>query len=525
MPQISYRANLASAGFPFPGSFNHGQTVIVGGQDQNFSRQLAAKADQDRSVGIPQVFFGRNIMPVEQGYASLRQSRTIGGGYSGATVTSEVLPCLQSIGGGTPDIFMLDRSTGSIIPRSGGAVSGTTNTVSSYVLNGVTRYYRSAENYTIAGGTKFVASTLGLTMSDIVDMTACAGYNLAISNNTFFRSSTTNIDDFVPSAVTGAGSESVQYAQGRLRALVPGISGVYIICDGNIVFARYTGNRNFPFAFQPVENSGALLPISSTASIIDAKVRISDCFTPSDVKHLAAGDGLFVMTPSSWTPVFPELLDYFAYQSTQRSLFFLRPGEYNLTSDEVFGAGIGVPLQIVVAAQRYICYKYTVIDGLNRIPCWAVYDTNQQRWGQIYNWQIITDYFDVGQAIGLEPNLITCGSGMRRMDKVGPGESAGIDANNAGSIVLGRYQYVRSRMLELHSVDIQGGPPLLRAVASLDGSNTGITYAPTLVVDSAQQRRYFFDMPAAYNFSLIAEGGFHMTSLVLRMSVHGNSML
>lgn len=525
--QFAYRANLASASFPFPGSATHGQTVIIGGQDQNFSRQLSARADQDRSVGIPQVFFGRNIMPVEQGYAAVRSGNSIGGGFSGVSANEEILPVLQTVGAAV-SVNVIQRDTGSVGQYGGGVVIGTTGTISSYILNGVTYYYRPTENYLISGGTKFVQGIAGLTMSAIRDMSACAGYNIAISDQTFFYSSTTNILDFVPSSVTGAGSSSVQYAQGRLRMLLPGVSGIYIVCDQNIVFARYTGNRNFPFAFQPVESSGVVLPASSTLDLITAKAGVSDCFMPSDEKYLTAGDGIFLLRPTGCIPVFPELTDYFAYiGSGSGQLQFLAPGEYNLTNSGNFaGGGSRVPAQVVHASQRYVCFKYKIVSGLNRIACWAVYDTNQQRWGQIYGAQLITDFFDVGQAIGLEPNLVTATVGIRRLEKYTPSTAfQGSASSYSSAIVMGRYQAQRARMLELHSVDMQGGPALLRAACSVDGSNIATIHAPTAVQSQGSQVRYYFNCPAAYNISLIGEGAFHLTSAVLNFSMHGKAML
>jgi hypothetical protein len=67
---VEIRGNLSSAYFPLVSQY-HGRTVIVSGQDNNFNRQLYSSADNDKDIGIPQMYYGHNIMPTGTGFLSV----------------------------------------------------------------------------------------------------------------------------------------------------------------------------------------------------------------------------------------------------------------------------------------------------------------------------------------------------------------------------------------------------------------------------------------------------------------------
>lgn len=76
MSQIRTRINLSARSFPLVQE-NWGRTVIVSGQDQNFNRQVQANTDSDHDVGIPQIYYGHNVMPHAQGFQSIGYSQVI----------------------------------------------------------------------------------------------------------------------------------------------------------------------------------------------------------------------------------------------------------------------------------------------------------------------------------------------------------------------------------------------------------------------------------------------------------------
>lgn len=70
MAQITYRANLSAKSFPFL-SENFGRSVMVGQYDNNFVRQVVSPEDQDKDIGIPQLYYCHNVMPASSGFQSV----------------------------------------------------------------------------------------------------------------------------------------------------------------------------------------------------------------------------------------------------------------------------------------------------------------------------------------------------------------------------------------------------------------------------------------------------------------------
>lgn len=96
MSQIRTRINLSARGFPLVQE-NWGRTVIVGGQDQNFNRQVQASTDADHDIGIPQIFYAHNVMPHAQGFQSIGYLALISAASDGL-VFSQVFNILDDLG-------------------------------------------------------------------------------------------------------------------------------------------------------------------------------------------------------------------------------------------------------------------------------------------------------------------------------------------------------------------------------------------------------------------------------------------
>ena len=70
MAQVTIRANLSSVQVPLL-TEEFGRSVIVRQQDLNYVPTVTSKADADKDIGIPQVYYGHNIMPTSYGYRSV----------------------------------------------------------------------------------------------------------------------------------------------------------------------------------------------------------------------------------------------------------------------------------------------------------------------------------------------------------------------------------------------------------------------------------------------------------------------
>lgn len=550
MPQISYRANLASAQFSFTGGLDHGQTVIIGGPDQNFSRQLAAKADQDRSVGIPQVYRVVNAAPIEQGYASLSAAYNSGPlndanlttfstwqGYSnyGFPRWKGIFTELSALNSG--QLLMADGGQ-AYAPRrliTQGIIGGGSATIIPEFTQQISEAYGAPLNIYSINGIQYVFTGrrptgnsgpygtwelpvgslvptwrpfTGLTSSFIEDATTSNGYHVALVRDltaantyTFAWSSLTNPLDFTPSLITGAGSFGIQAARGVPLALLSAASGVYVICANNIVFARYTGNPRFPFALQNIDGSEDLVLMPSQSGIAgqryQLKFRYTDAYDPVDVRYAAFPSGIFKLTPNQCTPVFSEF-------------------DYNIQ-------------HIELVAGRYL---FAVESG-------NFYDFMLQRWGNLgqftSNGMVFTK--TAAWSLGLRTQEALT---PRSFDSVPfalrpPALTAAFNGSFNGilsEITLGRYQHVRGRMLELQSVDIQGGPTpglgfnQVFAEASLAGDSVIVSHTPTATQVSGRQVRYYFGTaPVGLNISLRIRGQFNVTSCVLNFNLHGKAMM
>jgi hypothetical protein len=92
-----------------------------------------------------------------------------------------------------------------------------------------------------------------------------------------------------------------------------------------------------------------------------------------------------------------------------------------------------------------------------------------------------------------------------------------------GTIILGKYQHARSRLIQVDTVEVesirQSQQFTLTALAALDGKNT-VKFSPTLLSSVGLTRQYGCRVLGT-NVSLLMQGGFSLNSLVLRFHVHG----
>jgi hypothetical protein len=536
MSQIFYRANTAAASVPFNGIDGIGQPVIIAGPDQNFSRQTAARADQDRSVGIPQAYYLRNVMPIEGGYAAAISGIEVGSGFTQLAPDSVYLPCynIGGVSGSTISqmLILQQESLGTISlhrPFPPSLIAATDGTTSSWILNGTTYFYRNngstQEVYLITtAGTKTSLGILSGLSSSVIDMSGAFGYNLAITAQTFFWSSTTDPLDFTASLTSGSGSFKIQQALGNLRCIIPGSTGVYVVAEYNIIFLRYTGNPQFPFAAQVVENSGPLKggadSNSRTAeSIILDKARCSDCFIQSDEKWIVTQTGVFRLTPRVMIPEFGELTQWIrghlglgAHQIPRIS-----GSNYDLSPQTAYTD----ITHVHVAADNYVCFRFNHFVFVNGgpsifVPAMWVYDQKLQRWGNLDNWALFYDYRIFGGPAPGNSVLFRLSGTVNYRTATPNGIQAGV---YNGTMVLGKYQHARSRMLELHSVDV---PPMctVRALCSLDGQQISAVREATLSTGAA---RRFFQEAVGMNISICIEGAFALPYMTLGYSLGAKS--
>ncbi len=96
-------------------------------------------------------------------------------------------------------------------------------------------------------------------------------------------------------------------------------------------------------------------------------------------------------------------------------------------------------------------------------------------------------------------------------------------ATSNGTAILGKYQFVRSRLLQLDTIEVESIRPAqtlaLTVMTALDGKNT-VNSTPAALYTGGLTRE-FGCRAVGINHSLLFQGGFMLNSLVLQFHVHG----
>src|SRR5882672_4661579 len=287
MTQYSARVNLSAANYPFSSSF-WGRTIIVGGLDMNFNRQVQSTEDTDKDRGIPQIFYGHNIVPTGQGFQSIGYDIQIAG-LIGKTNFDRAIPIkdvndnqfLFSLGltdGGGSNNYIFDASIvpnfwNSVSPFPAGTFNKKPTVTTAYIRGNQYLYFEKIgcfQYQNIAGVQSLVPVVLaGLVATNIIGITQSNGYMIAFDGRTIYWSNATLETDFVPSLQTGAGSGAVTDAKGRVVACLPLINGFVIYTVRNAVGASYSGNIRFPFTLKEIAGSNGITAVELFPELSD----------------------------------------------------------------------------------------------------------------------------------------------------------------------------------------------------------------------------------------------------------------
>lgn len=512
MAQVAYRANLNAATWPFLAE-DFGSSIIVPGQDNNFNRQVTAKEDTDKDIGIPQVYYMHNVMPFAQGLQSVGYKATIDPVAIGFT---QIFPLRDDSGLGANTYMGIQyiEATGTNlvwILRSGVWVS----TATTLPTGLITYAHLQGKTYIFVAGvgclrydfatSAFVSVTLsGLTLANILGITYAAGYMIAWDGTSVYWSSTLPIVsdtvDFVPSIVTGAGSQSLEAARGQITFCFPHQMGFIAYTTQNAVVNVYTNNSIYPFQARELVSSGGVSDPSQIA------------FDAVSANHYAyTTSGLQLISVSATQVVFPEMTDFISGRRFE---------DYNPAIHEFTHTDLTAPMkkQFNVIASRYFVISY----GMDHLTHALVYDLALKRWGKLrINHVACFEYEVPNTKISDIPKQSI--AFLQDSGAVYTVDFASSASSPDSCMLLGKYQYVRSRLLQLDEVKVETvrdskGFQLTDLVA-LDGRDT-VPDAGFLAETDPMQRVYFF-RAIGTNHTLEFAGNFRVVSLTMRFNVHG----
>ena len=356
-----------------------------------------------------------------------------------------------------------------------------------------------------------VAVTLtSLVPANIIGITAYQGYLVAYDTSNVYWSSvldinyTANSIDFTPSLTTGASNIRPEGARGPLTVVVPATFGLAIYTTANIVSAVYSGNARYPFNFKEVVASGGC--VSGDYITYDANTGNQYAYTTS---------GFQTVTATATQTIFPELTDFLAGSDFE---------DFNESTFTFSQTTLSTPMKkkITSIADRYMVISY----GISSLTHAIIYDMTQKRYGKLK--QAHVDCFEYEY---LDPALAD--APRRSIAFLQPDGSVKLVnpsvtyATSSGVILLGKFQYVRSRLLTLEELTFQAVQTNQSCVAYDLVSESGGTLESTTrypfydVTPSGEKQKQYKIHETGLNHSILLIGGFFLSGFTLTFEING----
>jgi len=508
MTQLTYRANLTAATIPFLSELQ-GRTVIIPSIDQNFSRQLNSPKDADRNIGIPQVYYGHNIVPTDAGFISVSYLPIANPPADSDFTFRDIFVLRDSadnkaylVNTGSGRNYVL-TSTGAGWLRTTDKAPAGTGIVSTAYVNGVTYIYfggLGCFKYNFATNALDLVTLTSLNATTILGICAASGYMIAWTSNSIAWSSTLDPTDFTPSLVTGAGGSPVQAIKAAITVCVVHAAGFIIYTKVNAVAAVYTGNSQFPFSLKEIVSAGG---VSSFAVV---------GFDGNGTDHFAyTTAGVQAISVTKTATVFPAATDFLAGSQFE---------DFNETTAQFVVTVLGSPMQkkLTTVADRYLILSY----GINSLTHALFYDFSLARWGKLK-----VPHVDCFEYQVLDPVVVeTPRRSIGFLQSDGSVKVLAMSYDTAASngvMIMGKYQYQRpyyTTLLEAHFENVKAGANFnIRNLVSIDGTNQ---VAKDLYLQtSAGLYRKFIGRQTGVNHSLLVTGGFHASSVELKFCTNG----
>ena len=489
-------------------SENFGRSIIVGGQDQYYqSRQLDSSAqntDQDLQTGIPQLYYCHNVMPHDQGYQSIGYTQILApvpgaGDFKERHILRDSSDNKRILGIRGNGDFWVNDGTGWVFKQAnpvGKAVTTAYISGITYVFVAGTGCYK----YDFGTNTFGVVALTGLTLANVLGITGSFGYMIAWTKDTVVWSSTVDPTDFTPSLVTGAGGGGVEGARGSINCCVAHTLGYVVYTQANAVVALFSDNARYPFRYREIVNSGGVASIDLVTW---------DANTPSH--YVYSTSGVQQVSTQQTQTVFPEVTDFISGR------FFEDFDDATQTFvTQILSAGMAK--KIAMVCDRYLVFSYGVTELTHAI----VWDIALKRYGKLK-----FTHVDIFEYELIAPGIVEIPRQsfalLRKDGSVYVIDFALKSLNSNGTAIFGKYQYVRSRLIQMDEVVFENIIPnnsfSLTILPAIDGKNT-VNETPNLIDSSGTYRKYGC-RSIGTNISLLAQGGWVINTIVLKFNVHG----
>jgi hypothetical protein len=564
---------------------NWGRSIIVPGQDQNYVRTAYSPEDLDKDKGVPQIYYCHNVMPCQEGLQSIGYVGILpSAGYTGFKEIfilrddSDNKAFLGVRDTGAGNQFWISDGTGAawIQKPTWGPGLVTTAYISgvtyifvegyacftyNFITTNFDLVYLKGVNYLNITGICAAAGymilwTKGVPAKTVTVAAANAGDYKVFTNTvsgvlvgasvtgtgvpsgTFIYavyqpgdggpaiyltnpvttnitsvtwtigsntsiiawSSTTDPTDFIPSAITGAGGGPVEAAKGSINYCIAHTLGFIIGTADNCIAALYQNNQLFPFQFREIVNSGGMTSLDLVS--YDANTSGLYSYTTS---------GLQLINTQQTQTVNTEITDFISGSNFE---------DFDDTALQLVETHLTSPMvkRLAVVVDRYLCVSY----GISSLTHIIIYDLVTKRYGKlkIPHVQVFTYHLVATGTLEAPRQSIAILQTNGTVTRVDFDISS---TTSSGTLVLGKYQYVRARLMTLDTIALDsvnvGETFNLTLMTALDGKNT-VNTTPVLTYSNGYSREYSM-RDTGINHSICMQGGFMLDSLVLQFHIHG----
>lgn len=518
MSQISYRANLSAAIFPLSLA-SAGRSVIVPGPDNVYDRRVDPEGEQ-KNAGIPQAIYLENVIPTANGYQSVgytthqdlpltfvdRVDQIYAYYASGVQFLKFTLITKTPGNFYSSSVYGLDYWTPVIFV--GAPMYASAKRITSAIVRGVCYvliYGATSELYIATyDGIDLTLTNISATtnpvnfLQDAIEI--CGSYNYLVATKAtgqVYWSSTTTPTDFLASLVTGAGSASPNGALNRIDNIESHPTGFYLYTPSGMLNAMYTGNSRYPWKFTVVKSTSQ--PFSFSFGDINSENTFV-LETTGTVRTVVGAESNVIASEVSAYIRAIAASDQFNYTTNV------------LTKTAV--AGTVMP-KVQLFQDRYIVISCDVLVTTSVYSTILIYDIVLKRYGKLK-----IPHTDLVFYYSGTPEITANKIGI--IDKItGKCSTVNFDVDDITSphqavLILGKFQYVRSRFLQMHSAEIEGTLTNASQVLlpSLDGKNFDTAVLP--YIDHSDSTLLSCSYRAdAKNHSLVIKGQFAVESVEL----------
>lgn len=541
MAQIPFRANLANDDIPLLSAFM-GRTVVVGKTDQDYELEVNSQNRIQKEKQLPQAYYCHNVMPSGQGYQSIGFTEKIEAhptaqDFIGAFIIRDPNENKSLFSPSAGKNYIFDRNVNewqSISPIVGAENSLVTV---AYVAGETYIYYEKLGCFKYNKEDQVLDPVIltGLVPTEINGICGANGFLLAWDDdNTIYRSTAANPLDFTPAPELGSGSGIPEDIRGKIVVCLPIANGFVVYTTANAVAAMFQQNIQYPFIYREVEGSSGVV----SADHVSWQDNLGEHY----VWTIA---GMQKLNKSKAISVFPEVTDFLVAKIFED--FNTATNQFNISK-----LTTQLNVHVTVVGARFIVISYGINSSefthaiihdlaykrfgkikINHVDCFAFFVPNLS--GEI-TWEMLeglswddlgsTSWADFATQVSTQetPKEI-----LAFMGKDGKVSVTNFDLNHTddeGVIVLGKYQFVRERMIQMDEINIENinedANFSVALLSSINGKTISSVSVPFLSLSVDGYRQYKSDK-VAKNHSLAIKGTFHIHTLEMFFHVHGRA--